>query len=247
MSKKLKPIKITAYTYNAAVKKYADIKNTNHFKPDWHKELPVARDDDFYAEPNMKMCRGFNQVFNKGFVVPFWCDYKVRVGVKGDTDYEWISSSDDFNAVAHPQSQRGSYLPDTKYSHIKFDAPWLVSCDEDIEFLYAYNSWVSNSPEGMVIPVGVLDFKYNNGVNMNVFFTRGDKEKVYHVAAGEPFVQLIPLSDRPVEVETKVVSRSDYNMMHTESTMLKFRGTSYWKVKSASKECPFSDNNKGDK
>jgi hypothetical protein len=242
MSDTKNPIKLICYTSNPAVYRYARIANTGEYKPDWWKNIPaVAEKSGLLNKVNMKLCNGFNDLFKKGFVIPMWSDCVVRIGVEGDVDYDWQYSDQMSEAEIHPQEQRGEYLPETKYSHIKFQTPWLIFCEEDVDFLLAPISWLSDHPEDFVIPTGILEFKYNHEANTNVMFRRRAEEQMIKIEYGVPLTQFIPLSDRPVELDVRLVDSIKFDLMKAESARLSETGWHYKKVKSKHDSgCPFA-------
>lgn len=241
MSTTKKPIKLVCYTDNASVFRYARLAKTSAYKPDWYKELPLdAGLHNLNQITNMKMCSGFNSLFSKGFVLPMWSECKVRVGVEGDTDYNWQFSDHVSSAEEHPQHQRGSYLPDTKYSHMKLGAPWLVFCEEDIDFMVTPIPWVSDKPEELLVLTGILDFNRNHEINTNVMIRRRSEEQLLTIEFGVPLTQFIPLSDRPIELDVRLVDSIEFDKMKTSSTRVVGRGMQYMKSKSKHDHgCPF--------
>jgi hypothetical protein len=237
------PIKLRLITYNASVYRYAKPEKASKFKPDWYKDLPVINDKNtLEVKTNMRYCYGFNQLFNKGFILPFWNTCRVRLGIEGNTDYEWRFADDMSEAGPHPVYQRGSYLPEDKYSHLKFEAPWIVICDEpDVEFLYIGNTWLKSSPEDVVIPSGVLEFHKNRSVNLNVMMRRKATETYLEFEMGMPLVQIIPLSERPLELSVELVNDLEYKSMSSEAAITHFNKTQYKRMSNKHDSgCPFS-------
>lgn len=242
MSTTNKPIKLVCYTDNAAVFRYARLAKTSAYKPDWYKELPLdAGMNGLEVLKNMKLCSGFNDLFSKGFVLPMWSECNIRVGVEGDTDYDWQYTDLISGAEEHPQFQRGKWLPDDQYSHIKVISPWEVCCDESIDFLLTPIPWVSDRPEEFVVLSGILNFHYTNQINTNIMIKRTSEERIIRLDFGVPLAQFVPLSDRPIEIDARLVDSLELQKIRSANTRLVGKGQHYsHKRNKHDHGCPFS-------
>ena len=236
------PIKLKAYTFNASAYRYAKPEKAVEFKPEWYKELPVENDKNtLEVKQNMRFCYGFNSLFSKGVILPMWNEVRMRIGVEGDVDYNWQFADGTSTAAIHSTDQRGRYLPETQYSHVKLHAPWKFVCDEGVEFMYMYNSWLSESPEDVVIPAGVVEYNFNHDVNVNIMMRRRQNERFISIPIGTPMVHIIPLSERPLEIEHILITEQEYQLIHTESVPTSFGMSIYKNMKNKLQSgCPFA-------
>ena len=237
-----KPVYIDCYTTHGFIYEHAQPRPAKEFTPKWLKDIPVKLpvDGDGLSEgKTIRMCSGLNQLLDSGFIIPMWCDFKVKLGDKTHTHYKWLMSAEQLQASLHPAEQRGSYLPETEYSHVKLDNYWNFQCDEPIKFAMIDNTWMWDKPDDVIIPAGVIDFHYQHGAHVNIFFKRGDEDKEIFIKHGQPLVQLVPLTERPVVFRYHLLTEPEMRKINSLSGIIKFIGSEYHKRKNP-KYCPYS-------
>lgn len=231
-----KPLIINAYTYREEILRHAHIESASKFLPDWWKELspePTLKLDEktpsYYK--NMRHCAGFLDLYRHGFMVPLWSDLLVELGEKGSPWLSWQFSDEESDAVVHQAHQRGSFLDEKKYQHLKLQTPWILDCKEDIDWIVAPPSWNISEPDDMIVPTGIVNFKYQRQINANMFMRRGDTNRVVHLEFGQPLLQMIPLTERKVIMNHHLIGAEKWkNMKQGGMYSAKFIG-SYYKLK----------------
>jgi hypothetical protein len=120
----------------------------------------------------------------------------------------------------------------------------MIKCKEEIEFVFNGNPWALNNPEQVIIPPGVINFKYQNTVNINMFIRMNGVQKT-KLNAGLPLVHLFPMTEREVEIKNHCVDEQEYIKIERLGTM-NFSHKSYLQHKKIKKDaektpkCPFS-------
>ena len=244
-----KDIVLDCYTAQPAVFNYAPIRKATAFFPEWWKALPpsYALENGLGSAATMKLCVGFTDLFAKSFVLPLWSDVSIGIEKKIDPEVETFKYkfryqfSDRVSSFAkHNPKQSGGVYPISEYQQLKFRSPWIFSCAEDISFLQIQATWNFKSPEKMFIPPGILNFKYQVGVEVNAFWPRGIEDNVHDLAFGQPMTHYIPLTERKVELQLHLISHEEFsnrmNMNASTSFLNKYRNN-----KKILKErgCPF--------
>ena len=238
---KPKKIVLDCFTSRPEVYTYAPIQNSNKVFPDWWKQLPSKT-------MNMKYCWGFNQFFANGVTLNLWSDMSLISGVNNATNTEeigWGFSDRTTNITQHDSSQMGSYLDDKKYRHLKIVTPWQFKCKEDINWVFIQNTWAFDEPDSIIIPPGILEFKYQSTVNINTLvnidFYKNKQKKIFNF--GTPLVNIIPMSDRKVEIKNHLVSEQEYaNIARLSSISLSYHNkykTTRDILEGKEKKCPF--------
>ena len=207
------PIRLDCYTFTQEVCDKYPIQRINKCLPKWWKDLP----NDFKIEdhdiPTMKACSGFIDYFANGFTVPLWTDINFNIG-------ESMSDGIACNITelqVHPTQQRGTFLPQEKYQHLKLIPPWIIKCEEDIKFAFTFNTWSIDSPEELIIPPGVFDFISQRFVNINMFLIYNGIKRSVQLSAGTPIINVIPLSSRKIEIHNHVLNEYDWVKMNNSS------------------------------
>lgn len=240
-----KPIELHLYTFRSDVFHNCPIKPAKSFMPDWWKKLPTKTEfcpDGLRPMLNMRFCTGMTDLFTKGFMIPLWSDIRVKIDGKNDDNpqHSWQYADLESEGVVHDQSQRGEYMPDSDYCHIKLESPWLAECSEDIDFLLLQNTWCMDQPEKYFSPAGVLNFKHQSATNINLLFAREDEGRVIQLNCNDPLVQLIPLSDRPVKIKMHFITKDEAEARKKAMTHKRSFTASYLKHKKNKNKCPFS-------
>jgi hypothetical protein len=213
------------------------------FIPSWWRAIPkeLSIDGQLYPETTMRHCAGFLDYFSRSVIVPLWSDFVVEVGPVGTNLYR--SQYADMRSVVseHPAHQRGSYLPPTHYQHLKLQGPWFAKTNTDVSWVISQPTWCFENPTELISPPGVIEFKHQHSLNINLFIPRTeDKNKTVRLSAGQPLLCLTPMSDQRVVVRHHQASREELNKM---GLSLAFFSGDYVKkraLRAAAPRCPFS-------
>ena len=237
-----RPVVLDFYTTNRACMDYMRPNKGIKFYPDWWKALPGEVEQHGRPASTMKRCVGFQDLYRNSLVVPMWTDTSLVVTEPEREGIAWQFPSSDFSAGVHSSHQRGDYLPSDKYQHIKLNSPWHVVCKEDVRFAFVQAVWNFDEPEKFLIPSGVLNFKYQNAIHINLMLPRTDKEEPLMLKAGQPMFHLIPLTERSVEYRFHLVTQAEYDM-NIKSSLWFARQYSHEKAAMDANDaagCPFS-------
>lgn len=234
----MKPIIVDMYTDRSYVYEFAKPAPSSEFYPDWWFALHPTIKDGSIDQPTMVSCEGFLAQYRRGLIIPMWSDLMLEVAAEGSVGCRWAYADNKSAAQVHMPAQRGSYLPDGKYQHLKLDVPWVFRCDEDVSFQLLQPMWNFDDPDSLLIPPGVLNFKYQFAANINMFIRRTPKAQEILIPHGQPMVQLIPLTERPVLFRPHLVTAEEMSKQSALKTTIKFAGT-YRRIKSLMTKCPF--------
>lgn len=190
----------------------------HQFFPDWWKTLPKtvsrtisSKTDNNEEMTTIKNCPGILDYYKHGFILPLWCDHLFEVG-KLNTDYLKVVPSDPrSNSSKHPVAQRGGYLPENRYTHIKLDSPWFLKSNKQTHFLWTKPTWNFENPNEFIQPSAVIEFYYQNATNVNMFFERKPETYKLVLAAGTPIAHFIPLSEDKIRLQYHLISDLELN------------------------------------
>jgi hypothetical protein len=202
---KIKPLKLEAYAPVGDLLDYFPIVKSNKILPNWFKNLPKSINDN-----NVRNCTGIKDLYNEGFMIPSWGEYFIsvqpnrQVQVESPVQLQYGHSSRHDLEVEAP----GAW---PNYVNIKLHNPWWFWCNEPVKWVLIQPVWNQEEPgEWTVIP-GVTEFRYNNQANINTIFRVMETEYTTKINTGEELVQMIPITERPVELELKVLTDTIYN------------------------------------
>jgi hypothetical protein len=138
----------------------------------------------------------------------------------------------------HPDTM-GSYTHELQAHSIKISSPWILECNDDVDWLFVNPIWNTASMEFTVLP-GTLRFKYPLQSNINIMVRKGLSSNIM-IGAGTPIAHLIPLSERNINLKCHLIS--DTEMIERKLDVDPFFFGSYKKVvelkEKQQKKCPF--------
>jgi hypothetical protein len=231
---------IDCFTNSSAIYNYSPIQQSNKFIPNWFKDIPLSyRDgDNFLDYPTIRTCSGFLNLYNQGLMLPLWSDLKIQIK---DNLIRWQFSDKITEISTHSSLQRGSYLPESEYYHLKIQSPWLFSCKDDIQWTFNSPTWNQQNPNDYFILPGIVDYKYQTETNINIMINH-KIDRTIDIPFNTPMAQIIPITEKKLIVKNHLLSDQEYKHMRDKNARdIKFLGQ-YRTVKSLidkKRKCPF--------
>lgn len=212
---KHRPINLDLFTYRQMIFDAAKPKPAVQFLPSWWKELKTSLPlpNSLFPTATMRRCMGFVDYYKHGFIQPLWSDFVCRTGKIGDPFYEAAFSDNTSHVSQHPELLRGTHMPDTHYCHIKMTNPWAAKCKEDVYWMWEQPTWGYNNPNMSVLLPGVIEYKYQYSMNVNIMFARTRERAEHKMFFQQPLVHMTPLSERPFKLHYHMVAREEFDRL----------------------------------
>jgi hypothetical protein len=168
----------------------------------------IREDGGYFVERHstIKNCRGLIELYKRGFIVENWSDISILVEQEGFRFY----FSDLEHPKSHPKEQFGTSFKD--FHHIKLMSPWLVKEKTGVMFHGAPTLW-SHEKFDFIMPQGVLDFKKNHAVNLQILLRKKPKPYEFTIEFGQPMMHFIPISEKKMELKTHLVDYPEFEKM----------------------------------
>jgi hypothetical protein len=237
-------IVLDCFTNRPEVYEFARIDYIHKFFPEWWKNLPKTiprpRSDQNYWIPTstMKACHGFIDMYTNSAVIPMWSDFQLKV--ENNLSYMWYFSDKKSLLTQHPNPQFGELFSEGNHFNRKFNTPWIVACKEDVKFSMEPMFYNFKIPNEYHIMPGVVDFKNQHGVNINMMIEL--KPQIVSMEVGQPLVRIRPFSERELEIKTHLVDERELDLILMKTQIPVFHGK-YKKVKDhkekTESKCPF--------
>lgn len=242
-----KPITIDFFTTDPGAYHHAPVVKSNKMMPEWIKTVK-SRPHTFGGNDNtIKQCNGFVDYFKNSYTIPLWSDVDIYIGEEGGIEYSYNFADRKSVIEHHPDDQRGDYLPQLKYQHLKFISPWAAVSNKSVNVHWTSPTWQIDSPEKMIILPAVVDYAYTHSTNINVIIPRAKEGKEFRLYTGQPMANLIPMTEKRVEAKCHLVDEKEF-----ESIMLHAGSNTYFKNainrhKANPNTCPFGFDRKSKK
>lgn len=217
------PVYVDCYTDRKDVYDYAKIQPATRFYPNWWKRLKNKFGVDDEQNPglearyagSMRHCMGFTELFRAAFCIPLWSDLRITVGPVGSNFHRWLFADKQSAAGVHSEKQRGDFLPNSHFQHLKLQTPWLLKCSEEVKFVFLDPSWTwGNEITDLIIPPGIIEFKYQAATNINMLIPRDAAlPKMFDLKYGTPLAFLVPMTERRVILRHHLVSREKFALL----------------------------------
>lgn len=248
---KRKEIVVDVFTPFQSVADEYPIELTRKFTPKWFKGAKsVYIEDGYKPHPTLKGCSGMLDLWQKGFIIPLWTDCVVKVNEQKEGDkagsFAWQTADTRTTPIAHHSNQWDMFADPKKYGHFKFGNCWAMKTKENIKWHWSAPYWHQGLDVDYTTPPALIN-AYDTSMTLNVqLMLKIDKPKVIEFTAGDPMVQMVPLSDRNIKLKTHVVGYEEFMLLSGEASGIgvgKFVNGYKTSVKNIKKrkesKCPF--------
>jgi hypothetical protein len=208
--------------------------------PDWWKQLPKQQVvfPDVFPSATMRTCTGMVDFYSNAVAIPLWSELLIHVY---DGTYQWQFADRATEASVHSALQRGTYLPETNYGHIKIHSPWLLSTDASVSWVWTQPIYSFDKPEDVIVLPGVNDFSKQCSSNINLMIPLHTNRHIT-VPVNQDLVHMFPMSDKKVEVKRHLISQEEYKRRLSKDDVTTFisKYKSNVRLRKMYSDCPFS-------
>jgi hypothetical protein len=202
-------------------------KPAKNFIPQWFKDMPNLVQET----TTVKHCPSFPDYFSQGYIVPMWCDVKLKYDREGNWSWNTPTSlaSWDFHGNEQFLDHTKARFNGTEGQFVfKANCPWRIITPPgwsvlQLPLFYHFNR------DWSVLP-GVIDTDIHHEINQQVLYHGNGKDVV--IKSGDPFVLYIPFKRseklkkeirHQTEKDLKLFKRQDYYRLS------KFIPTNYYR------------------
>lgn len=234
-------------TNNASAAELFPLQSAQQAIPKWLQKLPTVADrkDDFVPKKNMRECVGLTSLYRVGFVVPLWADLNVKTAPDstGRVSLGTVFGDHSSQVAYHPSEQYAGFCDDQNYLHVKLMAPWHIQEKTGVKWVFMEPTWNKKRLSNYVTPPGIIDFKHQHAVHINMLFSFDVGETLTHFDAGHPLAHCIPMSDKKVELRIHRVTDAEFHYKSASTPLFTFF-SNYTMRKDLRKKnkCPFGGN-----
>lgn len=198
------------YTHEQMACEYAPIDFSYKNLPIWWSETPRS---DAAGAATIKSCHGFHKLFKRSITIPFWTSATVEVSDVDDKEFGLYYSCSDGTEIESKELTEGvkNYTGNDGIS-LKIYTPWKIKCNKPVEFLMTQPVWNDREfVENFTLLPGVLDFKYQNDLNVMLYTKRLKEAKRYEIKPQTALAMLVPMFEDEIEIKHILVSKEEWN------------------------------------
>lgn len=203
--KKTKPIVLEAFAPSGELIDYFPIVKAKDTPPTWFPSLPKPQETH-----TVRNCPGLKDLMGSGFMFPSWGEFEVTINTDGKADvnspvsfYDMPPTSQHSIALEAPGAWPG-------YTNLKFHNPWYLYCNEPIKWLMVQPTWHQADPLRWAPVTGAAEFRYLHFCHINTVWRIYNIPYTTKIKSGEPLLQIIPITERPVILKLDVMTDEIY-------------------------------------
>lgn len=210
---KPKTITIDAFTHLKAAHDFFPIDTANNFIPEWYKRTPkfgpnVPVDVSMVEVPmnTIRRCVGVIDYYGTtSFIIPLWSDLILDYG---PDEFKHKFSDGVSRILYHNREMRGEYLKD--FEHFKILSCWKLKEKTGVKFHFSQPFYNFDDPSKIIIPPGVVDYKYQHSTEINFFLKRPPTMERITLDAGQPVAMITPLTDTRIVFKHHLISFDEF-------------------------------------
>lgn len=225
-------LKLTCYTYLDYVSRHFPLVLAKKSLPENFASLPTSMKApaNYTACPytklingrklnTIKSCDGILDLFGKSYVLS--APFDIAINIK-DGRMEFKTPNDNiFKTGQHPTEQFDQVFPG--YANVKMIIPWKFISNKSFMCMFspAVYHLDNDVRENVIIPSGLVDYKYVHSTNINMLVKLQKEQKVIHIKAGTPLVYITPMTTEPVELVLKNVDQLEWEGLENQTVSFK--------------------------
>lgn len=235
---KKRKLVVDCFTSNMNAFELFPIQQSIKFVPEWWKNAPKEYEvRELFPVSTIKRCPAIIEQYKHGLIIPLWSD--LAIAARGGDNWEIKFSNPNTSIEPHDSKQWSSFADPNKYKHFKLMSPWALQTKEEIYWQYSKPVWSFPVNSNLFIAPGIIDFKTQHSTHVNLLMPL-EARPPYVINAGQPIAQLMPLSDREVDIRLHLISEDEYKARHTSRFTHSFvKGYMRTNAIKKEKKCPF--------
>jgi hypothetical protein len=215
-----KSINLTAYTHDGTAMNTCKPEYRSTTRPDWLvklKNFVTVKDEQsqiYIKNPTAGTCPGIRDYLGLPIQIKMWADLDIKIMPDGTWTY-YTRPDWQVGIAEHGKSQFGEAY--NNRLSLKLLSPWYFVCDEPIKFVFTESHYSTSffRDKNILLPPGIIDYKFQHSTNVHLSVPILDEPYTVRLRHGTPLVSMFPLTERPINFNTKQVSVEEYTNIST--------------------------------
>lgn len=217
---KNKDVNLTAYTYSESYIKTCPPIYKPTEKPSWLKKLKTFTVDwDQRSQMAIKnataaVCPAVRYFLSEPITLSLWADIDIKIFPDGKwTHYtrpEWNVMLGEHHGSQFGEAYNGRVA-------IKLTSPWYFKTDDPAKFMFMESHYSTSffRDHNIILPPGLIEYKYQHATNVHMLFPIKDEEYVVRLKHGTPLISMFPMFERKLNFETKLIPYNEFAEFNT--------------------------------
>ena len=151
----------------------------------------------------LKRCPHVNQMLTTGIIFPAWLQLNLKTFDQVDV-CEVQTYPENVPLIPHNPQDYAHHKPNM--FHGKVMSPWQIREKSGVEFIWTSPAWHQRDPLKYWTCPAITEFKYQHATIVNLMVPFNSEIKV---EVGDPWLHLIPLSDKRIKLKTELVTTQE--------------------------------------
>lgn len=217
---KNKEVNLTAYTYNESYIKSCPPVYKPIEKPSWLQKLKTFTVDwDERSQMAVKnataaVCPAIRSFLSDPITLTMWADVDIKIFPDGKWTYytrpEW-----NVTLGEHHKTQFGEAY--NNRVSIKLTSPWYFKSNDPAKFMFMESHYSTSffRDQGIILPPGVIEYKYQHATNVHMLFPIKPEEYVIRIKHGTPLISMFPMFERKLNFKTELIPYNKFADFNT--------------------------------
>jgi hypothetical protein len=147
-------------------------------------------------------------------MLKMWGDLDISVFPDGRWT-QYTRPGFDISAGEHSKIQFGEAY--NNRLALKLNSPWFFVANDNTKFMFmeAHYSTSYFRDNNILFPPGIIEYKLQHSTNVHLNVPIPKEQQIINLKLGMPLVSMFPLTERPVEVETKLIPVNEWNEINS--------------------------------
>jgi len=182
--------------------------------PEWWKKMASTRKFDSMTyqgldNATLKRCPHVNELLTTGVMFPAWMQLKIKTF--DQPDQAMIQTYPEGSPVIPHDPQDYAHHKPNMF-HGKVMSPWQIRDTSGTKWLWTSPQWHMTNPiEYWTVPA-ISEFKYQHATIVNLMVPFNSE---LTIEPGDPWLHLVPLTEKRIELKTHLVSSEELNKMNS--------------------------------
>jgi hypothetical protein len=166
--------------------------------------------------PTVNQCPAIKEFLTTPINLNMWGDLDIKVFPDGRWTQNAVPGNTTISAGEHAKIQFGDGY--NNRIALKLNSPWYFVASEPTRFMFMESHYSTTyfRDNNILFPPGIIEYKSQHSTNVHMSVPVPKNEPLLiNLKLDTPLVSMFPLTDRHVELDTKLVTLDEWNTINS--------------------------------